>query len=275
MLHVGNINPILMLGLQKESNSQNGKKAQKTFSASTVIVSISSHVFPAHIIISSWVRENDSLVGKVLIILYATSNLSSSSSIIENIQETCKYSSTNGYVYFFFDSRNADSGLRTFDNFLRSALSQLSARCGGTPTSLKEIYQAHGSGRDKPSTKALQAQLQVVMEGFDHIYIMLDALDECGERLELLQWIHTIASLNLAGLHLLLTSRMEPEIKGRLVQVPKILPIQFSRDVVNQDINAYLEERISHIDRWNEETRALVKTTLAAGAGGMYVTNQH
>lgn len=190
-----------------------------------------------------------------------------SSTIIKDVSELCELDSLSGYVYFFFDNRNADQGLVLFENFLRSVLSQLSYRCGGIPAALEKMYHANGDGRSQPSLEALKQTLKLVIEGFDHVYIMVDSLDECGERTELLRWIQMATSWDSDKLHLLFTSRPEPDILSRLGSVARVFPIKMDGRS-HADIVLYLDEQL-HFIKWDEKTKALVKRVLSERAEGM------
>lgn len=174
-----------------------------------------------------------------------------------------------GYAYFFFDSRNADQGLVTFENLLRSLLSQLSSRCGGIPAALTTMYHAHGDGRAQPSLEALSSALRRVIAGFDAVYIMVDSLDECGDRAELLRWIQAAADWNSDKLHLLFTSRREPDIRSRLDGVARACRVMIDGESQN-DIWLYLDAQLGPIG-WDEKTRSLVRSTVGGRADGMCV----
>lgn len=179
----------------------------------------------------------------------------------------CESQSLSGYGYFFFDSRNADQGHIIFESFLRSLLSQMSYRCGGIPAALQKLFHAHGDGRAQPSLESLSDTLKSVIEGFDHFYIMVDSLDECGERPELLRWLETVASWNLSNLHLLVTTRPEPDIQSKLDVISRISSVRMNSGS-QKDIMLYLNEQLQSI-AWDERTRHLVMTTLGGRADGM------
>ncbi|KZP09217.1 hypothetical protein FIBSPDRAFT_242108 [Athelia psychrophila] len=191
-----------------------------------------------------------------------------SSSIAEDVIELWESRSLSGYAYFFFDSRNADQGLVMFENFLRSLLSQLSYRCGGIPAALVNVYHAHGDGRAQPSLECLNSTLRCMIEGFDHVYIMVDSLDECRDRTELLRWIQTAASWNSDKLHLLFTSRREPDIRSQLDSIARMCRVVIDGES-QKDILLYLDVRLRPIN-WDEETRELVKSTVGGRADGMF-----
>lgn len=180
-----------------------------------------------------------------------------------------------GWAYFFFDGRNANKGLRLYENFLRSLLSQLCSRCYGVPGIVEAMYRSHGRGRETPSVQSLEDILRQLIEAFDDIYIMIDSLDECGDKPELLKWIQTVASWTSAKCHVLATTRPEPDITSRLKRITNILIISLKGVALEKDISMYLDDQLSSIDQWSEEIKHLVQTTLRSGAGEMQANLVH
>ncbi|KAF7977922.1 hypothetical protein HWV62_1979 [Athelia sp. TMB] len=166
--------------------------------------------------------------------------------------------------------KNSDPGLLRVDNFLRSLLSQLAYRSGGIPSALKDMYRAHGNGREKPSVECLCQTVQLVIAGFDHVYIMIDSLDECGERDKLLQWIKHMASQTDQKLHLLFTSRPEPAIVENLGLIRRLQTISMKTTLIDSDILRYVNTKLSSNNSWNEETRGLIRSALAGRADGVF-----
>ncbi|KAF7981785.1 hypothetical protein HWV62_31871 [Athelia sp. TMB] len=160
--------------------------------------------------------------------------------------------------------------LSRYENFLRSLLSQLANRCGGLPAILKDFYNMHGYGREQPSLKSLNQSIRHVTEGFDHVYLMIDSLDECGDRAELLAWIRSTATWNIHGLHVLFTSRPETDIVQGLVSVVGLCRVQIDASTSQKDIEVFLDAQLANRNMWNEKTRQLVKVTLADRADGMF-----
>ncbi|KAF7980620.1 hypothetical protein HWV62_37408 [Athelia sp. TMB] len=192
------------------------------------------------------------------------------SSIIENVQDYCKSHPLSGYAYFFFDSRNSDQGLLRYEKLLRSILSQIAYRCGGIPDVLREMFYLHGKGREAPSLKSLCETIQRAVEGFDHFYIIIDSLDECEDRMELLDWLRSLESRNQDRLHLMFTSRPETSIVSRLSLISRLQRVHIQGSDVDKDIASYIDERISLVNSWSDKIKSQVKTTLMGGADGMF-----
>lgn len=195
--------------------------------------------------------------------------ISLSSFVIKHIANHCKANTSIACAYFFFDRRDSQKSLQLHGNLIRSLILQLWDQCDGTPAALVELY---GKGHQQPSIGALEETLRQVIDEFDEVFIMIDALDECTERASVLKWIETSTIWNVGKLHLLVTSRPEKEIGDRL----KLLqPAQISveREAKNRDIEIHLDRILSTDNAftlWDDENRGLIKTTLLERADGMY-----
>ena len=115
-------------------------------------------------------------------------------------------------AYFFFDGRDGQNELQTIRSLIRSLIRQFSASYGGLPATLTKLFHSCHDGGSQPTVKSLQATLILILEAFDHVYIVLDALDECAERKDLLKWITEMICSRKDKLHLLVTSRPEEDI---------------------------------------------------------------
>jgi c-di-GMP-related signal transduction protein len=89
------------------------------------------------------------------------------------------------------------------------------------------------------------------MVNFGKIHIVIDALDECTARTDLLSLIE---DLTTAGCSLLATSRKEEDIESELerwLHQDNIILIQ--QDAVNDDIRMYVRRRLRNdrgFERW-------------------------
>lgn len=133
------------------------------------------------------------------------------------------------------------------------------------------MYRSHANGREQPSVKALEEVLQQVVEAFDDVYIMVDSLDESGDRTKLLQWIENMARWNSARWHLLVTSRLEPDITSRIECIPNVQKVHLQGTGLDNDIIIFLDGRLSLMHSWSEAIRMMVKKTLVSGADSMQV----
>ena len=124
--------------------------------------------------------------------------------------------------------------------------------------------------------ESLQATLLLILEAFNDVYIVLDALDECAERKGVLEWIKEMTSWRRSKLHLLATSRKDEDIYKHL-QSPDLNYVYIKQDLVSRDIERYINNILYGEDsfgQWDDEMKANIKNTVLESASGMYARFQ-
>ena len=192
------------------------------------------------------------------------------SAIIDNLLQ--RFNSAT--AYFFFDGRDSQKDFQLHDKLIRSLIWQFSLKCEGKlPEVVMDLYTRCGKGHKEPTLDDLQHTLQRILYGFSSTFIILDALDECAEREKLLNWIKTVIlekDVNV-GLHLMVTSRPEQDIKDKFKSHHHINLVKESG---NHDLIAYLDYQLqnnSDLQKWNSDIQEQIKLTLMKQADGMYV----
>jgi hypothetical protein len=190
-----------------------------------------------------------------------------SSTIIQDLTSHCDSNSSVAYFYFDFH----DSAKQRYEILVRSLITQLSDQSVGTPEALEILFSSCQDGKRQPTVNALVTTLQSILRSFRESYIVIDALDECTSREELLGLIQEIVGWNMNTLHFLVTSRKEREIEDGLKgHVSSQINIQSS--LVATDIQIYVHEKL-RLDpkwqKWPEKVRAEIEATLMDGAHGM------
>jgi len=107
------------------------------------------------------------------------------------------------------------------------------------------------------------------------VYVLLDALDECILRADLMDMLETMAGWRLQNLHLLVTSRRERDIEDSLetfVDNQHIICLQST--VVDKDIQQYVRQRLSddkRLTKWKRDATIMgdIEAALMDGAKGM------
>jgi hypothetical protein len=198
-----------------------------------------------------------------------------SSTIVEYLLQHCNDDIGTVTAYFYFDFNDAqkqDPGL-----MLRSLLCQLLQRSSTIAKGVDALFSSCDNGQRQPSLHALLQVTRQVMHQFTHVYIVLDALDECTQRSELMGVLATVAEWQLNNMHLLMTSRKERDIESSLKSfVKEENTICLQRDVVDKDIQRYVQQRLSNdktLTKWNKDAavRQEIEAALMHGARGMYV----
>ncbi|KFY49012.1 hypothetical protein V495_00825 [Pseudogymnoascus sp. VKM F-4514 (FW-929)] len=177
-------------------------------------------------------------------------------------------------AYFYFDFTDADK--QKPELMIRSLISQLSEQCIRTPLALEALYSSCDKGNRQPSLGALMNVLEQMLLEFPQSYLILDALDECANRAELLSILEQIARWQLEEMRVLVTSRKERDIESSLNEiVNKECIICLQHQVVDKDIQTYVRQRLSNdkgLKKWQRdvEIRQEIETALTEGSCGMF-----
>jgi hypothetical protein len=185
----------------------------------------------------------------------------------------CETNRSSAFAYFFFDGRDGQKEAQTVGSLIRSLIAQFAATYGGIPATLAKLYQSCHDGRSQPSVQSLQFVLLTILESFDDIYIVLDALDECTERKDLLIWIKEMTSWRKGKLHLLATSRLEEDI-AKYLRLLDPNHVYIKQGLITGDIKRYVDYILDSedaFDRWDDEIKAKIKSKLLESAEGMFV----
>jgi hypothetical protein len=192
-----------------------------------------------------------------------------SSTIVQDVMSHCQSDSTLRVAYFYFDFNDGEK--QRHENLIRSLITQLSTPSAKTPEALQALYSRNQDGQQQPSNDRLVATLQSILGDFPKTYIILDALDECTDREELLELIREISGWKMGKIHILATSRRERDIEEALEPLlTDQICIQSAQ--VNGDIQLHIRERLHNdpkLKKWPVKVKEEIEETLMDGACGM------
>ncbi|KAK4170727.1 hypothetical protein QBC36DRAFT_148727, partial [Triangularia setosa] len=83
------------------------------------------------------------------------------------------------------------------NNLLRSLAFQLYSKCFNSQTDLDRLLTLHEDGQKQPTTESLSKTVQIMMKRPQKLRIVLDALDECTAKSELLKWLENLSTSEL------------------------------------------------------------------------------
>ena len=193
--------------------------------------------------------------------------MNSSASIIKSIVQ----SDNTACTYCFFDSRDAQASLQSYDGLLRSITYQLCVHLDTLPGKLVTAYKNCGSGATIPSRDLVQQICSSALQHLQEAFIIIDALDECNEIGQVTAWIQKLLIAGRGRLHVLITSRNKPDITAHLSRIPQQQIIHLD-DFTDADIKLYIDSRMKGSEQlmlWSKEIQTDIKESLLAGAGGM------
>lgn len=196
-----------------------------------------------------------------------------SSTILEHVLESYPPTSNTAVLYFFFDFNDVNK--QQHEGMIRSLLSQLSMHCISVPPVLDTLYSSCMNGGREPTFEALLETLHQVTIIFKTTFMILDALDECEERPELMADIKQLVGWKDTNLRILATSRREKDIEHSILPLTKDENrICIQSALVNAEIRAYVHDQLrtnTKLQRWQKEpkVRTEIEDTLVKKANGM------
>jgi hypothetical protein len=113
--------------------------------------------------------------------------------------------------------------------------------------------------------------LRDIPAGFLHVYIVIDALDECAEHDNLFLFIEEITDWELDNLHILATSRPDQIMKESIASRTSYT-VNIQSAVVDVDIQIHICERLQNdvwLHKWPLKVKQEIEMSLMGGAEGM------
>ena len=194
-----------------------------------------------------------------------------SSTIIQSTVRYCESRIDSAVLYFYFAFNDVEK--QQHEKMIRSLICQLLMPGKPAPPVLDALYTSCMSGERQPNLEKLLPTLHQMMTAFEEIYIILDALDECGDRAELLVDINEICGWTDVNLHMSVMSRREKDIEdGLLLLIKKIEALSIQSALVNADIRQYIHDQLRtdrKLRRWQEEQSEIEDASMRK-ANGMY-----
>ncbi|KAH6667724.1 hypothetical protein B0J14DRAFT_170784 [Halenospora varia] len=192
------------------------------------------------------------------------------STIIEHVKSLYESDSAVAIAYFYFDFNDTEK--QRHEKYLRSLIEQFSVQSVKSMDALNILFARSQDGRQQPTTDALLSTLQHMLRDFQQTFIILDVLDECKEREELLGLLKNSMDWKVENLHVLATSRRERDIEETLAPLTTG-QICTQSALVNADIHIHLCERLQNdprLKKWPANVQREIEKTLMDGAHGMF-----
>ena len=141
----------------------------------------------------------------------------------------------------------------------------------GHSRGIRKLFSENAKGHRVPTSEELISTLKSIIESFENVYIIFDALDECQDRRNFLTLLNKIHSWEIGTLHLLATSRHEQDIAKVLTTlVTYIVPMDES--FVDGDIRFHVSKTLNddpEFGVYSGKERKMVETALTEGAHGL------
>jgi ankyrin repeat domain-containing protein 50 len=186
------------------------------------------------------------------------------STITEHIK--CSIGSADSYAYFYFDFSDAEKQKVT--SMLSSIVAQLSIP--NLPAEVDDLYNKCKEGQQQPSQDDLVKILIAQCKESQRTYLIVDALDECSERKDILLALRRIIEASVQ-VNVLVTSREEHDISEGLRDViPKSVSLECGG--LDKDIERHIQRCLEKDGEWRKDpsyVKKEIQDALVKGAHGM------
>ncbi|THY23166.1 hypothetical protein D6D01_06063 [Aureobasidium pullulans] len=171
-------------------------------------------------------------------------------------------------AYHFHSFSDAETW--TLGAVLRNILHQLASQSDSVCNDLTTLFKTCGSGSRRPTDCELAGLLKATLSYGAETYFFLDALDESGEKFELVELLESLQSQS-QNLHLFLTSRRHVAFIDA-IESGKYFEISMERGAVNQDIERYVHHQLlsdSTLRKFSSTLQVKIQARLSS-ANGMF-----
>jgi hypothetical protein len=153
----------------------------------------------------------------------------------------------------------------------QALVAQLVVQCSNDSIALGSLYSDIQRGIQQPDVNFLTRILHLIVQSFQQTYIILDALDECSELDELINFIEEMCNWGVSDFRIIATSRQLSEIDETVgIRATDKLCLQDSK--ISTDILILVQHRLEtdrKFQKWPAEVRDEIQNTLINGAHGM------
>lgn len=189
------------------------------------------------------------------------------STLIEHVKLLCAGESTDRYAYFYFDF--SDTQKQTVSNMLCSIVAQLSVSI--LSHEVDQLYHRCKDGQHRPCQHDLIETLVTLLNELPRTYLIVDALDECSERTQLLDSLRKIIQRTATHANVLVTSREEHDISKSLEGIIS-KSVSLEGGGLDSDIKRHIQKCLENDVAWKNDTSEVkqeIQETLVQGAHGM------
>ncbi|KAL9568767.1 hypothetical protein ACKAV7_007081 [Fusarium commune] len=179
-----------------------------------------------------------------------------------------------GITYIYCNSHRQHE--QRISDLLASMLKQLTQCRSSIPESVRSLYDQHKSKRTRPSLDQILAILQSAVAMYSRVFIIVDALDECGfsDGCRAMFISELLNLQKMYGANIFATSRRIPEIINRFKgSLSREIEIRASPD----DVARYVEGHIGQLPSCVQQNRQLQEEIIAGiskSVDGMFLLAQ-
>ena len=170
-------------------------------------------------------------------------------------------------AYIYCDYK--DQVAQTASNLIACLIRQIIGRPKNLPQQLQELHKHLEDQKRKPSLNELKTLLVSLCDGYERIYILVDALDECEATKQRRNLLPMLESLPHGSTRLFVTSRPNNEDINQSFDKASKVTISASGSDLRQYITERIDERKDVVYRLTPQLKEKIVSSISANASGM------
>ena len=179
----------------------------------------------------------------------------------EHIRRRLEATDGDALAYFFFNSTRGKS--ENIEAGLRSLIAQLCERERNLPVIVQKLF-AQGSIEDKtPDSSTLVDVLVSLIKRQHQTFVIVDALDEAADTAGAVEIIRYLVEMKLENLHLLISSRLQVNIKEKLEAF--VTCTVSMEDHAVDDLSLYIQKCLqgdARMKHWEDDLKREIEVSL-------------
>jgi hypothetical protein len=196
-------------------------------------------------------------------------NHRTSAATLQHILEQQKSQPHMMVSYFYFDFNDVEK--QSSRKAIRSLLFQLALQDSGILEDLENLYEKCASGQQQPAESVIRSLFMEATARSGQNHIILDALDECSDREELLTFLRALMDSTPRDLYVFATSRPLKDIEEELSSITNH-NIKIQSATVDADIRVYIRDQMAtdqRLKKWPPSVQTEITIALIEKASGM------
>lgn len=165
---------------------------------------------------------------------------SKSAVVLNYLENENKDRGNVGFAFHYFKYNVPDTQSPTV--ILSSFIKQFCNNFKDIPQHLMDFFHEFDRNMEEPLQERYLSELQKLTADFRNVFVVIDALDECISKREVIMDILFDFARSLPHAKIFITSRKEPDIEARFRR-EQIPVIQIAAEDVNRDIEVFVRGR--------------------------------
>ena len=194
---------------------------------------------------------------------------------VDELKDRFRDASSVAVAYHYFDFN--DQKENTADAMMRELLAQICGQSRDVSADLKRLFEQrmYWKYRDGSFAEKVEGAFNDQVKDFDHVYLLLDGLDECHNGVDLegvLGALKRASQSSRSAIHILVTSRFDRDLQVHFQDLGAV-SMNLQETELATDVQLFVQQRLHEDIRLRRQPTAVrkeIESALITGADGSF-----